>query len=384
MATSIFKHNFPQTARLQKAADTADYIIGLDLHKKTTAICVVDTRNPNQPEFQRKRLKNIELLEKIDSFKGEKIVVSEAAFGWFPLREALESFEDITFITLDARKTSAWIESSGIKNDKIDAEVLAYACLHEGINRLAVHQPSPEAKENFKLINLRDKIVRQRTVLKNQLKSLDQDYDINPYTGEKKEKSELIKEMQDLLLDQLNCLEDKIQTIEQKIKELSKDDEVVSLLMTIPGIGFRSAFALRWKMEDIERFEKSANLSSYFGFGVRQRQSGETLIKGRIAKTGNSLIRKLLVQGAQVIRYKRPDLLQLYFPSLAQEENMKDWKHANKVTIALARKILVFVYHVWKNKQKFSLDEYRQRREQSSNIPAVSSKTTELENLLGC
>ncbi|MBI3618524.1 hypothetical protein HY213_00640, partial [Candidatus Peregrinibacteria bacterium] len=70
MATSIFRENFPAVAALQQQADTADYIIGLDLHAKTTAICVVDPRAPEKPAFQRKRLPNAELLTVLHRFAG--------------------------------------------------------------------------------------------------------------------------------------------------------------------------------------------------------------------------------------------------------------------------------------------------------------------------
>ena len=164
---------------------------------------------------------------------------------------------------------------------------------------------------------------------------------------------------------------------------LSKDDDVISRLQTIPGIGPITAFALRWKMEAIDRFEDAAHLSSYFGFGIRQRQSGDQLVKGKITKTGNVLIRKLLIQGAQVIRPRRTDLRSLYVQSLGQEELMKDRKHANKVVTALARKHLTFAFHIWKKKQSFDIDLYRQRRQQAStvivNAKPVSSQSSVAE-----
>jgi len=373
MATSIFHRNFPQVQELEEKCQQARYIIGLDVHKKTTAICVIDSDHADQPVYQQKRVKNNQLLEKIQSFPGKKLVVSEASYGWFPLREALESLEDVTFIIFDARKTSAWIESSGIKNDKIDAQVLAFATLHGGISRLTVNQPCREEKEHFKLVNFRDQLVCQRTSVKNQLKALDRDYGINPYTGEQIEKSQIVKDMEDCLLDQLRFLNEKIQSVEKTMDNLSRDDETISLLKTIPGIGSITAFALRWKIGTIDRFASSAHLSSYFGFGLRQQQSGEHFVKGKITKTGNPLIRKLLVQGAQVIRFQRQDLVELYFPKLGQEKAMKDFRHANKVVIALARKNLTFAYQILKTSQAFDLNIYRQKRAVSVNIPVVSS-----------
>lgn len=128
MATSMFRPNFPGAEALQQAADTATFIIGLDVHKKTVAICVVDPRRPDEPVFQRKRLPNADLLRTLQHFSGRKVVVCEAAYGWFAVREALAPLSDITLVLLDTRKTGSWIATSGIKNDKIDAQVLCPAC----------------------------------------------------------------------------------------------------------------------------------------------------------------------------------------------------------------------------------------------------------------
>src|SRR3989339_2092614 len=126
-------------------------------------------------------------------------------------------------------------------------------------------------------------------------------------------------------------------------------------------------------METIERFKSAKHLASYFGFGIRERQSGDHLQKGKITKAGNNLIRKLLVQGAQVISRTHPEYLKLYFPNLASPERMKDKKHVNKVVVALARKQLVFAYYCWKNKTKFSIMEYKKRRNDLVNLPEDSS-----------
>lgn len=183
---------------------------------------------------------------------------------------------------------------------------------------------------------------------------------------------------EDHLRDACRHTEESVTAIEGQMTQASKGDPVIVRLRSIPGIGPITAFALRHKVEDIHRFASAAHLSSYFGFGVRQRQSGETLIKGKIAKTGDTLIRKLLIQGAQVVRFRRPALLPLYFPTLAQPELMSNRRHVNKVVTALARKNLVFAYHIWKQQTTFDLDRYRERRPAPLPIAPVLSPSTPL------
>lgn len=364
----MFKKNFPGVTQLQEAADAAAYIIGLDLHSRTTAICVISPRKPQEVLFQRKRLKNEELLVKIQEFQGKKLIACEAAFGWFPLRDALASLPDITFVALDARKTSSWAATSGIKTDKVDAQVLCHVCLQGGIPRLAVHQPSRHARECFKLALHREQLVRQRTRLKNQVRAVMREYGVNAYTGEVPKKSDLVTLMEADLLEALSHAEERIKRAEDWMACLGKDDPVIPLLQTIPGIGPINSFALRFKIETIDRFEDSAHLSSYFGLGIRECQSGGMRRKGRITKTGSALVRKLLVQGAQAVCAKRPENLSVYFPSLAQRVDMRDRRHVNKIVVALARKTLTFVYRSWKTGEAFDLATYRRTREQSAAL----------------
>jgi transposase len=374
MATSIFKENFPQVKQLQQHADQADYIIGLDLHKKTTGICIVDTRRPTKPVFQRKRLKNEKLIETLDQFEGKKLLVVEAAYGWFPLRETVKDIADTDLVLVDARKTAAWVKASGVKNDKIDSEVLCMVALQGAIPRLAIHQPNSSDRERFKLVHFRDKLVGQRTRVKNQMIALNRDYEPNPYTGEIPKQSEDAVLMNNLLLDQLNELNRHIKKIEQRMQVIAKEDPLIQLIQSIPAIGSLTAFALRFKIGSLDRFQSAQQLSSYFGFAIKQWDSGDGKQHGKITKCGNPLIRKLLIQGAQILRFKRPDILQLYFPNLAQKDLMRYTKHANKVVVATARKNLTFVYHCWKKQQAFDLQRYAQQR-QKSLIPSVSLRS---------
>jgi transposase len=373
MATGIFQNNFPQTVELQQKTKQSKYIIGLDLHKKTTAITIIETNSEKtKPVFQRKRLENNKLLEIINKYIGLKVVVAEAAYGFVQLEEALRNLPDVIFIPFDARKTSIWANTQGIKSDKVDSEVLAYACLNNGVGNLAVYQPSKESRDNFKLVIYRDGLIKQRTRIKNQLRAVDRNYGENPYTEKIVKKPDLIKNMENDLLDNLNFLNDKISKINKQIETISKEDKIIPLLRSILGIGEITSFALRFKIDSMERFKDAKHLCSYFGLAVRQYQSGNKFNKGKITKTGNSLIRTLLIEGAQCVRNRCPEYLSLCLPNLANEEKMKHKIHANKTVVALARKNLTFIYSCWKNNRTFKMKVYQSMREKNSKDTNIS------------
>ncbi len=370
MATSIFRANFPGALTIQQATDKSRFVIGLDLHKKTTAVCVFDRTSPDEPVLQRKRVPNARLLEVLQRFDGRKTVVCEAAYGWHLLRDALRGAADITFVPLDARKTAAWIASSGVKTDQIDAEVLCHVALLGGIPRLAVYVPEANARDNMQLVRHRDQMVRHRHRILMQLSVLDRDRGPNPYSGEVPTVSDAAATLHDDLQSALEAVQARIARLDAEMAHAASGDPIVALLRTIPGVGRITAFALRNKIGTIARFSDAAHLASYFGFGLRERQSGDNRVKGSIAKTGDSLVRSLLVQGAHIVLYKHPELVPLYFPHLGTSERLSDWRHKNKVVTALARKNLTFAYHVWKREAAFDLELYRARRlEASVNTP---------------
>ena len=115
-------------------------------------------------------------------------------------------------------------------------------------------------------------------------------------------------------------LRDQIESINQNIKKLDEALELIGEtiegyknLVSIKGIGNKSASILLSVIGDINDFEDEGKLSSYFGLVPRVRQSNETEHYGRITKVGSKLGRTTLVQCALVaIKYSEylRDLIQ--------------------------------------------------------------------------
>lgn len=370
--TSPWKRNFPQTEELEQKVQSAKYIVGLDLHKKTTAVTIYEKDGlVGKKVFQRKRLPNLEVLEAISKFPGKKVVVCEAAFGWQTARKAFSVIEEVCFVPLDARKVCAWAQATGIKNDRIDSEALVYAIITGSIPRLAVYQPSQESQDQFKLIRIRDKMVIQRTMVINQLKRLAFDYGPNPFTAEISDKSEIVIDLENQLKELHIYFNQKIDILDKKMANITAKDPIITLLQNIPGIGAVTSFALRTKIDNIERFESAKHLCSYLGFSIRESQSGETLKKGKISKTGNSLVRKNVIQGAQTIKTHHPEYYDLFYPWASTR--YPKFKKCNKLTVSVARKLITFVYYSWTRQIPFDIEEYKKHcldeRSKTAELP---------------
>jgi transposase len=64
----------------------------------------------------------------------------------------------------------------------------------------------------------------------------------------------------------IESLDGEIKTVSKEIVTLAKEeDEMASLLMTIPGIGYYSALLIVSEIGDINRFPDSHHLCSYAG-----------------------------------------------------------------------------------------------------------------------
>jgi transposase len=86
----------------------------------------------------------------------------------------------------------------------------------------------------------------------------------------------------DIELTILDSLSEQIDLVVKKLEAIGRDDARIKRLMTIPGVGPRTAEILVACIDDPHRFETGRQVSAYFGLVPRQYQSGETDRNGRI------------------------------------------------------------------------------------------------------
>src|SRR5437879_10906946 len=99
------------------------------------------------------------------------------------------------------------------------------------------------------------------------------------------------------LLDRLNpTITDLTQTIEQEAEKCPEAQR----LMTHPGVGPLTALAFVLVIGTAERFRCGKQIASYLGLVASEDSSGDRRRLGHISKQGNSLLRFLLVEAAQV------------------------------------------------------------------------------------
>ena len=115
-------------------------------------------------------------------------------------------------------------------------------------------------------------------------------------------------------------------------------------LKTIPGVKERSATAIIAEVgTDMSSFETPAHLVSWCGFKPRNEESAGK-IKGRKITHGNKYLRKTLVECAWAASRKR----NCFYSRFSYTQTVVRRKNKMKVRVAVARKILVAVWHILK------------------------------------
>ena len=158
--------------------------------------------------------------------------------------------------------------------------------------------------------------------------------------------------------------------LDQELREQVKTwrlHPVVDALQALRGVQFTVAITMVAEIGDLTRFEHPSELMKFLGLVPSEYSSGQRRQQGGITKTGNTHARRVLVEGAWAYRYPAKVSRQLQLRLEHQPQMIQDisWKaqvrlckryqrlvakgkHANVVTVAIARELVGFVWAIAK------------------------------------
>jgi transposase len=140
-------------------------------------------------------------------------------------------------------------------------------------------------------------------------------------------------------LSTLEFAQAQIALLEEGFRTAAAQDERLPLLVQLPGISLISAVTLLAVIGDIRRFPAAKYLVGYAGLGSRVHDSGQSRRTGGITKTGRRDLRVTMVEvahtAARTHHHWKVVLARLQ-PRLGK----------NKAIVAIARKLLVVVWHL--------------------------------------
>jgi transposase len=290
---------------------------GLDYHLRTSSLCILneDGKTIKQQTIHGRAEQVVQELARLDA---PMEVVFEATGGYGPLHEKLSKVAKRVVMAHPAALALIW--KSKRKNDRIDAAKLAKLLYLDAVP--AAHVPSAAVRQWRRLIELRRSLVRQRARIKNQVHALLRTCGIAspPSLFANRGIDWLLRQALDeassleraVLIEQMRGLKAQLKTVEKALRRSSDDDPRLALLMTVPGVGRRTAEAFLAYVDRISRFSRSGKVGSYFGLVPCEDSSAGRERLGHITKQGPPAMRQLLVEAAWMSIRKSPTLRQRF------------------------------------------------------------------------
>jgi transposase len=106
---------------------------------------------------------------------------------------------------------------------------------------------------------------------------------------------------------QIKELEQRILRLEEEIKVQATESvhaPVIKILQSLRGVALITATSLAAEIGSFARFKTPGHLMAYIGLIPSEYSSGESRRQGKITKTGNRHVRRLLVEAAWSYRYQ--------------------------------------------------------------------------------
>lgn len=220
------------------------------------------------------------------------------------------------------------------KNDKVDARIIAsYA---EIFRPKGFNPKSSDQKEIKEIARLIEVLEAQKQQLANQLESAQ-------CNSIRKEIKKIIRSIEKRIAE----LEVKLKS---KIANNAESSENKERLISIKGIGEKTADRLIAYLPDVTQFKNAKQFAAYAGLCPRQFQSGQHSGKSRLSKYGDSRLRKTLYMPALVAKRFNPHLQS--FCQRLQKNGLKP----KAIVCAVMRKLLHIIFGMLKNKQSFNVE----------------------------
>jgi transposase len=292
--------------------------IGLDVHKNSIAIGIAEDGREGEVRYYGEIDNDMNQLDKVIRkliSKGAKLrFVYEAGPCGYGIYRYLTK-NDMDCVVVAPSKIP---KQSGnrLKNDRRDC--LTLARLHRAGELTPVYVPSTEEEALRDLVRAREDTTHALRIAKQQLGAFLLRHDL-VYSGRTKwtkahfnwlatiamphpAQQIVFQEYIDTTVD---C-GTRVQRLTEQVRQQSQKSclhELIKALQSMRGISLIVAATIAAELGDLTRFENPGKLMAFLGLIPSEHSSGERVKKGAITKTGNSHVRKVLVEAAHAYRF---------------------------------------------------------------------------------
>lgn len=291
--------------------------VGLDVHKNSIAVSIADEERNGEVRFYgtiQNDMKSLDkMIRKITSQNAESRCVYEAGpCGYYIYRHLSKNGIDCSVVApaLIPRKSG-----DRVKTDRRDSETLAR--LHRAGELTSVYVPNADDEALRDLVRAREDVQKAQRKAKQQLGAFLLRHN-RVYSGKGKWTQAHFNWMADITMphpaqqitlqeyiDTVNSCGERVKRLTDQIRQLSEQSrqkEVIKALQSLRGVSLIVAATIVAELGCLRRFARPDQLMAYIGLVPSEHSSGEKVKKGPITKTGNSHVRRALIEAAQAYR----------------------------------------------------------------------------------
>lgn len=154
-----------------------------------------------------------------------------------------------------------------------------------------------------------------------------------------------------MLLDNFQLIQKQVVELKKEIEKFSDQFENKKYVASVVGVSSFSAAIYLAELGDVSRFQNKKQITAFAGIDASVFESGEYKRKqgNRISKRGSKYLRKQLYYAAKTAALFDPEMKKFYAKKKAEG------KHYNVIMIAIARKMLMRIYTVLKQKRLYEV-----------------------------
>lgn len=263
---------------------------------------------------------------------------------------------------MHAKYVKAFVDRN--KHDAADAKGCYRALCQPDIRAIPIKSPQQQAL--LMLEKERARLIKNRTMLMNQLKFDLAEFGLAIPQGHaalKKHIPPILEDAENDLpylareifqnkMQEYYVLCERIDAYTQQIESLAKTDRTCKQLMQLPGIGPITALVWVANLQGYD-FEKGRQAAAWVGLTPREHSSGNKRRLLSISKQGNRKLRCLLIHGARAVvrtAKNKDDKLSLWIQRIEAE------KGYNKAVVALANKTARRAWSMMKHNRDYNPD----------------------------
>ncbi len=332
--------------------------VGVDLHKQTISLCVVELVGRERKVIERKRLmcRDEEAIAAYFAGLGpyEAVVEATASYEWF-----------VQLIEPTARRLVLAhpgklrvIAESKKKTDKLDAQTLAEFLAFDEVPQ--AWRPTPRVREHRALVRLRSYVQGRMTSVKNKLRRIVAHYnadrsDLFSRAGRaylaKIDLSGADRLAVDLLCEELDQHAARLKTVDKRLAQFAQEApiaerEACAVLASVPCVGPVTTEVVLAEAGDVRRFGSQRKATAYAGLAPGIRESAGRAKQLGITKAGSRLLRTMLVELAWRLTNKTRRWGLLY-------ERLKRRCGAKKAIVAVARRVWCVIVSLLKRGEAY-------------------------------